>query len=313
MTAPHNTRQVPPAKEWFAIANHFCSRVPATAKYAKLYPDYDDAVGYALLGLASGAKAFDPTRGFAFLTLAWWHVRQQLQNGLPHRQLVGAAGLAPEDSQDLLNHVPGREPEPGVSYWDEIPPGLLSPRELSVLRLRLAEGATLQTASAALGISKERARQIYNKAVHKLRFKQSKPVESETIRQAVAGRLRKLFADGLNVTEAARVLGVTTSAVYSAARRAGLKPDPVLRRCRQLRDLRECLESGYALAECAEELGVSAYRAETLARELEASGYEPAIRFMQRVRYARRTARLERDREQSPTQPPKRKAVPCAG
>ena len=85
-------------------------------------------------------------------------------------------------SSDRMDFLPSEDPLPDEqvgtmidderrSAWLKSAMGSLNDRELKIIReRRLAEdGATLESLGAALGISKERVRQIENRALQKLK------------------------------------------------------------------------------------------------------------------------------------------------
>jgi len=133
---------------------------------------------------------------------------EQLSAGDIHRQISGTLGVSVADVANMdarlsgpdtslnqpiteeggaaaerINFLPSNEPLPDEvvgetidaerrSAWLKAALGALNERELKIIRERRLrdEGATLEVLGAKLGISKERVRQIENRAIEKLRM-----------------------------------------------------------------------------------------------------------------------------------------------
>jgi RNA polymerase sigma factor (sigma-70 family) len=140
----------------------------------------DDLIGDCHIVLIQVAAAFNPWLGIRFSTYAYTCLMRSLARSA---QRLTADRLARALSLDTLpDGVPGEpfEPEPAAAsqvrldefFRDDHP--LLSPREKAVLarRYSLRDGVasqTLETVGRAVGLSKERVRQVQLAALDKLR------------------------------------------------------------------------------------------------------------------------------------------------
>lgn len=154
--------------------------------------DREDAVQEGALVLLRCADVFDPARGHKFITLLWpavcnrltqWRAKQTLVR-VPYSALK--AGVGPfrwvrEDDEGawILPNVTDyrahesdldrqeREWLEGQAMLETILRRMLGSRELVIVRRRL-QGATLREIGAELGVTKERVRQIQNRALGRL-------------------------------------------------------------------------------------------------------------------------------------------------
>lgn len=184
-------------KQWLGLAHKEAIRGakhPLAAGKVEVADLYQEAV----FGLMTAAERFDPARGAKFVTYATWWVRQHVRRAVeaagvihvpahyrnhdrekwPHaeaayRATFGVNGLDPEiDVAAPSDGVDERDEQRAHTARIKAALGKLSPRQAEVLRLRFGIGsppATLDEIGAALGMSKERARQIQVTALRSLR------------------------------------------------------------------------------------------------------------------------------------------------
>ena len=159
------------------LAFHLVNR-----RYGRDHPFADDLAQEACLGLMEAARRFDPSRGLAFGTYAGWWVRSKISGFMRRRKLrrkVDGAGSfddpdgppEPADPASALRPldilIADEAAERNVDLLQSALAGLTD-RERTVL-LRRAGGETLRTIGEALGVSKERVRQIETAALARAR------------------------------------------------------------------------------------------------------------------------------------------------
>jgi RNA polymerase sigma factor (sigma-70 family) len=159
---------------------------------------FEDLQAAAYHGLVIASTYFDPSRGFRFTTYATRWVFQTIQRLVEQETSKGFRGLPPQfrngkrsryhlapfreerfqapegdllDPTDLI--AEDEQPQPfdkdDMAYvWFKLM-SHLTPRERSVLTLRLRLKHSLQSVGDDLKLSKERVRQIENAALHKLK------------------------------------------------------------------------------------------------------------------------------------------------
>lgn len=147
--------------------------------------ELDDFHNAAIVGVLTAARRFDKRHGVKFMTYAGWYIRNECQDlvrrsrglGGDHRNKLaeiprlGSLDVPVGDSQGPLVETLGRpegEKPSGIpeDFWDRVA-SLLSPRAFRVVRLR-AEGKTLAEVGEAMGVTRERIRQIQRKAIDRL-------------------------------------------------------------------------------------------------------------------------------------------------
>lgn len=175
------------------------------SKYARAAIPMEDLVQEGSIGLLHAAKKFEPEQGFRFSTYAQWWVRAQLQdavfrgstNVMPplhrdskrafmrgHKPIQEVSIDAPmsEDGATFADILPCQEPLPDEiaessidgerrSAWLRSALGRLNAREKTIIEARylMEEGSTLDVLGSLLGISKERVRQLEQRALGRLR------------------------------------------------------------------------------------------------------------------------------------------------
>lgn len=149
------------------------------------YERLPDADGVALWHLCRAAQNFNPGRGTKFTTLAGAYV----QTGLRHEWLARCAAKRGDASRTVLAcdlggydllalPDPGDDPRETVAEEDAGAArrellagllGLLTDQERLALRLRFWGNLTLEEAGREMGVSKERVRQVQDRALWKMR------------------------------------------------------------------------------------------------------------------------------------------------
>jgi RNA polymerase sigma factor (sigma-70 family) len=224
------------------IVERFLPDLPALirsgvlAPVTALYADGDDADQEARAALVKAARRFDPSRGTAPITPLVHTLRGALQAGIRRgggkdtiRIPAGAKGVIPKAH---VYEVAGNRPldlaEVAGSYETDFVGamtakekldkalGRLTHREASMLHMRYAEGKNLSEIGAAFGISKERTRQLIDKA-----------------RDKAAGPKPP------RATDRKRIYGVWYVSLARAGRRLGLKRKAMQSLARELPAVRD--------------------------------------------------------------------------
>lgn len=156
--------------------------------------DLEDLVQAANLGLCRAARRFDPARGFRFITFAVHHIRAACLAAVRDceavrisRYYTDAGGSVAVESLDTplpggevpLDLLPDDAPLPDdVAEAESTRQAVarafegLSEREKTILRLHFGldgDAHTLQATGQQIGLTKERVRQIRNRALGRLR------------------------------------------------------------------------------------------------------------------------------------------------
>lgn len=168
------------------------------AKRPELRQDRDDLAQVAMTGIIQAAERFDPALGVKFVTYAHngarfrlgEFVRKKLRFGFggtlgtpvePLTSVRSNEGLTP--ILDLQTHEP---PQYGDDYTpEELDRALhiaITPRERRILKMRLMEGQTLDRIAKAVGLTKERVRQLQEKAEDRVRMFLENRAEFERIK-----------------------------------------------------------------------------------------------------------------------------------
>jgi RNA polymerase sigma factor (sigma-70 family) len=160
-----------------------------------------DLVQDGIVGFLEGLDGFDPSRGTRWTTYVHWWIRMRIQQGvargaypvaLTHRALQALAGNLPTtegtraailgacrpgvDPADLEAER-DRDADPRLDLDDML--RCLDPRSRDILARRFGLGGTppqsLSEVGRALGISKERVRQVQDAALARLRCLTTQP------------------------------------------------------------------------------------------------------------------------------------------
>lgn len=151
------------------------SVLPLTVKLARRYAaawrlshQTDDVIAEALAGVCRASQTYDPEKS-SFGTYAGWWIKSAV-NGYVKREGrtdMHTQALPPDDSELLARCDPERAEEWPPPRW-AARLARLPERERSVVLARTA-GRTLEDIGRDMGISKERVRQLSEKAYAKLR------------------------------------------------------------------------------------------------------------------------------------------------
>lgn len=142
--------------------------VSLASKYQGKGLPIDDLVNEGNIALVKAARSFDPTKGSRLVTYAASRIRQAMEKALGEE----------EDSANMkeLKDGSGNNAEAGLfdSALSPFDPefSTLDEREREVIRAIYGIGQPVQTLAEVgmqLGVSRERARQIRDKALRKLR------------------------------------------------------------------------------------------------------------------------------------------------
>lgn len=186
------------------VARHLKALAGDARKYRVSGMDLEDWIAHGVLGLITAVEHFDASKGYSFSTYSRHWIRSELQNAY-HMQTAAirvprsarraarrgceknAARIeqvsrvlsmdAPMlDGSIRRDHVAGRLPMPDNDVEDDrehrrmrYAMAKLETRERVILRAR-AEGHGLCEVGEALGVSRERVRQVEGTALHRLRF-----------------------------------------------------------------------------------------------------------------------------------------------
>jgi len=146
-------------------------------RFGSQHRQWDDLRQEGVLGLVEAAKRFDPARGTRFSTYADWWVRNKVDSFIRARvrSRVGSASFDDDDDDlgigepvDTFDPIGELEDYEAADVLARAAVRVLNDREREVLSRR-ADGETLQVIGATLGLSKERIRQIEQRAVARAR------------------------------------------------------------------------------------------------------------------------------------------------
>ncbi len=164
-----------PGRERCVLANLPLAYTQATGRGGA-----EDVIGHLVPWLVQAVDRFDPSLGYRFSTFATHYLRCQKMNWLAglyknraHTFLPGTAGLFREIPAPEADH-------PVVDETRELAAAALDAldgRDRTVVTLRLGldgKARTLQEVGDEMGVTKERARQIYDRAIERLKFRLSK-------------------------------------------------------------------------------------------------------------------------------------------
>src|SRR3972149_110790 len=152
--------------------------VSVAKKYQNQGVSLSDLINEGNLGLIRAAHKFDETKGIKFISYAVWWIRQAILQALAEQSRIvrvplnraGTLHRIGKRSSALLQEL-GREPTLPESSEEVL--GGLKEREAKILRLYFGldsqEPMTLEEIGSMLGITRERVRQIKEKALARLR------------------------------------------------------------------------------------------------------------------------------------------------
>jgi RNA polymerase primary sigma factor len=134
--------------------------------------DFGEARQVALIELWRAAEAYDPSRGFKFSTLASTYIKHALIKMAGRRKPMPTVTDVSSDQYAPRQAVAPTTTDV-VDVKDFIGLGLtvLTDRERLVIEARFTDGLTLDETGQRVGLTRERIRQIEQKALEKMRAK----------------------------------------------------------------------------------------------------------------------------------------------
>ncbi|MCP4246219.1 MAG: sigma-70 family RNA polymerase sigma factor [bacterium] len=138
--------------------------------------NHDDLLSDALYGLVQAVERFDPWRGFRFSTYAWHAVKRSM---IRRRKSYSRYRRLLAGQPEPFMEQPGPKERDDGLYVERLRRALndnageLTDMESTILARRFPQSdqprSTLQQIGLAVGLSKERVRQLQNSALQKLR------------------------------------------------------------------------------------------------------------------------------------------------
>ena len=123
--------------------------------------DFDDLVQEGLLGLYEAHKNYDENRGATFITFATHCIKNKILAYIKQEQrhsVTENSDFLPECKTD----TPSQQDHPSLNLPEDMPE-----TEKQILSLYFIEKKTLSQIAEALNISREKARQLKNKAMRR--------------------------------------------------------------------------------------------------------------------------------------------------
>jgi len=167
---------------WQAVRNHIIEQnlglvYSTLTRFCRSEPDRDDLASEAMLSLIRSVDRFNPFKGYRFSTYACSVIYRALMRRKKHNTLHRSLFPVQHDSD---HERPVRREDPGTGIYVEClqrilarNEGHLTRLETSVLDMRFPRNAersrTFREIGRAIGLSKERVRQIQRNALIKLR------------------------------------------------------------------------------------------------------------------------------------------------
>lgn len=124
--------------------------------------EYDEYIQAGSIGLWKAAEKYDPSRGTAFTTMAWYCIRNEIIRYIKreNRNKVSAV-----DTSILINQK--EPPKENIDISDFFPP-TLTDKEINVVYLRMQGHTFGEIGDKIGGISKGGASNIYKQAIKKI-------------------------------------------------------------------------------------------------------------------------------------------------
>ncbi|MEM7785869.1 MAG: sigma-70 family RNA polymerase sigma factor [Planctomycetota bacterium] len=177
-----------------AIVYHLVAKI---RRNLPVHYEFDDLVGYGMLGLAEAAKAFQPAKGAKFSTFAYFRVRGAIFDGISesswmnraeyHRHKLKLQQQSEQGGADLgslsrvvaleqehLEQIAGQEEQAPYVEWLESSEILarcvnsLPMQDERLIQYIYFEGISLSEAAQRLAISKSWASRLHAKIIQKL-------------------------------------------------------------------------------------------------------------------------------------------------
>lgn len=186
-TRPKRGREIPYgervdwARRWKIIRDYIVEQnlglvYSMMARFRSGHADWDELRSEALFAIVRAVEGFNPWRGFRFSTYACNAIARSL---IQEARRAGRRRVRFRLGQDLWHEDPERVDSWSELYVDRLQQamthnlGELTERESVILSRRFpmdgGEGLTLGEVGTTLGLSKERVRQLQNRALGKLR------------------------------------------------------------------------------------------------------------------------------------------------
>jgi len=139
-------------------------------KYQHLGVPREDLIQEGMIGLMEAEKRFDPKYETKFSTYAVYWIKKQIlaavdrenKAGPPAASFIEETAVAPPAATTIR-----------TSQYLNLPPNM-PPKERKVLRLLYEEERTLKEIAEIMEISREKVRQLKEKAMRRLRAQQAK-------------------------------------------------------------------------------------------------------------------------------------------
>ena len=152
------------AAQHLRLVYHIANKV---ALHWKLV-EYEDLVGWGMLGLVKASERWTPARDCTFATYATYRIRGQMMDAIEKElRMTRRRGSMPN-----MEHLPDkRAASDAVLARDEVASLLayLSPRNASIMAMIYIDGLTLRETAEIVGLTESRICQIRQASIAKLR------------------------------------------------------------------------------------------------------------------------------------------------
>lgn len=137
-------------------------------KHIRKSEDFDDLYQEGMLGLLEANRRFDPEKGAAFATYAYfwvakWILRAKMGDREYNHESIDANGYDAIADQHVQDN---EEPQQSLRLPEDLPE-----LEREILMLSYSERMSIKEIADRLGISPERVRQLRGKALRRVRAK----------------------------------------------------------------------------------------------------------------------------------------------
>lgn len=139
------------------------------SRYKSRVDLYDDLVQEGMLGLLEAQKRFDPGQGVQFSTYATYWIKKYISRYFKQNNIGQQVDI--DDSQMI--QIPDNK-SVRVKQRIDLPQNMPSP-EKTVLKLFFEQQMDLNEISKKIGISREKTRQIKQKALRRLKLFEQEP------------------------------------------------------------------------------------------------------------------------------------------
>lgn len=144
------------------------------SKYCHYGVGFDDLYQEGVIGIMEAAKRFDETKGAKFSTYATYFIKGSILDYLKKEKSINIIDLDIYENENIEFY--GVANESAQKKEDEyiktafVIPDDFPEFEKAVLKLSLIEGRTFKEIAEALGISRERVRQLKQKGLRRLKI-----------------------------------------------------------------------------------------------------------------------------------------------